>query len=84
MQAYQWMRIESLKNIRLEITVPGNLDLYVGYGVYVTIPATGKVGDTIAVDKKYSGRYIIAALAHKSTGGSMTTELQLMKDTLQI
>ena len=41
LQAYQWMRIESLKNIRLEITVPGNLDLYVGYGVYVTIPATG-------------------------------------------
>ena len=84
LQAYQWMRIESLKNIRLEITVPGNLDLYVGYGVYVTIPATGKVGDTIAVDKKYSGRYIIASLAHESQDMNLryVTKMLLVKDTI--
>tara|TARA_B100001250_G_scaffold139168_1_gene119181 strand:- start:47 stop:1528 length:1482 start_codon:yes stop_codon:yes gene_type:complete len=84
LQAYQWMRIESLKNIRLEITIPGNLDLYVGYGVHVTIPAPGKVGDTIVVDKKYSGRYIIASLSHQSVNDmlNMQTTLLLVKDTI--
>jgi len=84
LQAYQWMRVESLKNVQLTINVPGNLDLYAGGGVNVKIPSNEREGGTVKIDKKYSGRYIIAALAHKSTGGSMTTELQLMKDTLQI
>ena len=30
LQAYQWMRIESLKNIKLMIKFLGNLDLYAG------------------------------------------------------
>ena len=84
LQAYQWMRVESLKNVQLTINVPGNLDLYAGGGVNVKIPSNERESGVVKIDKKYSGRYIIAALAHKSTGGSMTTELQLMKDTLQI
>ena len=64
--------------------MPGNLDLYAGGGVNVKIPSNERESGVVKIDKKYSGRYIIAALAHKSTGGSMTTELQLMKDTLQI
>ena len=84
LQAYQWMRLESLKNVQLTINIPGNLDLYAGGGVNVKIPSNEREGGTVKIDKKYSGRYIIAALAHKSTGQNMTTELNLMKDTLQI
>ena len=83
LQAYQWMRVESLKNVQLTITIPGNLDLYTGGGINVKIPSNIPVSGNIPIDKKYSGRYIIVALAHKSTGASMTTELQLMKDSLQ-
>tara|TARA_B100002019_G_scaffold80615_1_gene69614 strand:- start:11701 stop:13131 length:1431 start_codon:yes stop_codon:yes gene_type:complete len=82
LQAYQWMRIETLKNIQLTITVPGNLDLYTGGGIVVKIPSNLPDTGAVKVDKKYSGRYIIVALAHKSTGSTLTTELQLMKDSL--
>ena len=43
LQAYQWMRIESLKNIKLMIKFPGNLDLYAGNGINVIVPATYKL-----------------------------------------
>ena len=76
------MRIETLKNIQLTITVPGNLDLYTGGGIVVKIPSNLPDTGAVKVDKKYSGRYIIVALAHKSTGSTLTTELQLMKDSL--
>ena len=33
LQAYQWMRIETLKNLRMQINIPGNLDLYCGSGI---------------------------------------------------
>ena len=36
LQAYQWMRIESLKNIKLMIKFPGNLDLYAGCLLYTS------------------------------------------------
>ena len=47
LQAYQWMRIESIKNIKLMITMPGNLDLYTGSGINVVIPATFKQGSKL-------------------------------------
>lgn len=82
LQAYQWMRIESLKSIKLLVTVPGNLDLYAGYGINIIIPDTGKSGKTTKVDRKYSGRYIIAGLTHRSSNGRMSTEMLLLKDSL--
>ena len=83
LQAYQWMRIESLKNVQLVVNIPGNLDLYAGSGVNIIIPSNLKSQGGTKVDKKYSGRYIIGAVAHKSTGGSMVTELNLLKDSMQ-
>lgn len=80
LQAYQWMRIESLKQVQLTIIIPGNLDLYAGSGVRVIIPSSEK-GATTKLDERYSGTYLIAAVAHKSTGGTMQTELALMKDS---
>ena len=81
LQAYQWMRIESLKTIKLQITIPGNMDLYVGSGIDIVIPTTSKSGSTAKRDPRYSGRYLIASLTHDTNGTSMTTELLLMKDS---
>lgn len=83
LQAYQWMRIETIKNVKLSITIPGNLDLYVGSGVAVELPMTFKSGQTTKIDKKYSGLYIIVGLTHKIFNRKMTTELLLMKDAVQ-
>jgi len=82
LQAYQWMRIESLKNIKLMIKIPGNLDLYAGNGMNIVLPATYKRNQTTDVDRKYSGRYVIGGLTHKITGTNMTTEALLLKDSI--
>ena len=67
LQAYQWMRIETFKNIKLMIQIPGNLDLYVGSGINIVMPGTFRNNKHSEVDKKYSGRYVIAGLTHKIT-----------------
>jgi len=82
LQAYQWMRIESLKNIKLMIVFPGNLDLYAGSGINVIVPATYKRNDSTDTDRKYSGRYVIGGLTHKIVGSTMHTEALLMKDSI--
>ena len=76
------MRIESIRNIQLVITVPGNLDLYVGCGIDVQIPATFKAGRKTQIDKKYSGKYMISKVKHSTTGHILETELRLMKDSV--
>ncbi|AIX17233.1 hypothetical protein Syn7803C76_10 [Synechococcus phage ACG-2014b] len=83
LQAYQWMRIESIKNVKLQIVVPGNLDLYAGYGIEVIIPSTARSGKTTKIDKRYSGRYLIAGVSHKIVNNNMATELLLLKDSIQ-
>jgi len=82
LQAYQWMRIESLKNIKLLIKFPGNLDLYAGNGIKVILPATYKRNTTTDVDRKYSGKYVIGGLTHKIVGTTMSTEALLLKDSI--
>ena len=84
LQAYQWMRIDTLKNVQLVIEIPGNLDLYAGCGVNIIIPSNTKTASGVSVDKKYSGRYIIGAISHKTSGLSMVTELNLLKDSMQL
>lgn len=82
LQAYQYLRIESLKTTKLMIQIPGNLDLYVGTGINVDIPATYKKGAKVELDKKYSGKYVVAALTHKVVNTTMTTEALLLKDSV--
>ena len=84
LQAYQWMRIETLRNIRMFIAVPGNLDLYAGNGIKVEMPATKLAGDRPAPDKKYNGKWVIAGVNHSGVGSSskMKTELFLCKDSV--
>jgi len=82
LQAYQWMRIESLKNIKLMLKIPGNLDLYAGNGMNVILPATYKRNQTTDVDRKYSGRYVIGGLTHKIVGANMESNVLLLKDSI--
>ena len=82
LQAYQWLRLESLKSTKLEIRIPGNLNLYAGMGINIVIPSTLKVGDQSIVDKKFSGRYLIAGVTHSSVSLTMITELVLLKDSM--
>ena len=82
LQAYQWIRLESLKTVQLMIEVPGNLDLYAGCGIKVIIPSIQKQGKKIPVDGRYSGRYVIAGISHKTASDQFTTELMLVKDTV--
>ena len=82
LQAYQWMRFESLKNIKLMIKFPGNLDLYAGNGINIIIPATYKRNQTTDIDRKYSGKYVIGGLTHKIVGTTMSTEALLLKDSI--
>jgi len=82
LQAYQWLRLESLKSTKLEIRIPGNLNLYAGMGINIVIPSTLKVGDQSVVDKKFSGRYLIAGVTHSSVSLTMITELVLLKDSM--
>ena len=83
LQAYEYLRRETFKNIKLLITVPGNLDLYAGFGIIVKIPATFKAGNTPQMDRKYSGRYVIVGVRHHTGDGlKMKTELLLARDSM--
>lgn len=84
LQAYQHMRLQSFKNVRVLITVPGNLDLYAGYGIDLYIPKTKPKRDKIERDAQYSGRYVIASIRHKYDGTTQTlyTEMLCYRDTI--
>lgn len=82
-QAYQYLRVESLKNVQILLKIPGNLDLFSGYGMEVIIPKTKPKGDKFQTDLKYSGRYMIAGLRHMYNGKSLTTEVLLYKDSVK-
>ena len=83
LQAYQWMRFETFKNIKLQIQIPGNLDLYAGSGINIVIPATYRSNSKTEIDRKYSGRYVIAGLTHKIVNTRMITEALLVKDSIK-
>ncbi|MAS48029.1 MAG: hypothetical protein CL557_11520 [Alphaproteobacteria bacterium] len=83
LQAYEYLRRETLKNIKLMITIPGNLDLYAGHGVQIKLPGTFRSGTTVQNDRKYSGRYVIMGVRHHTGDGlKMKTELLLGRDSI--
>ena len=82
LQSYQWMRMETLKNIQMNITVPGNLDLYIGAGILVEIPTAYTTGEGKRSDMKYSGKYMIKSITHSFVGNQFTTECSLIKDSI--
>lgn len=80
---YGFMRLQALKMIQLQITVPGNLDLYAGHGVYVELPKAIPSKDKTEIDLRYSGLYLIAGVHHKYTAGQLSTNLYLLKDSIK-
>ena len=84
LESYKHLRAMSFKAVKLMVTVPGNMDLYSGYGVKIDIPKTKASGSKINKNERYSGRYCIAALKHSYTDGNLFTEMLLYKDSLAI
>ncbi|AFD02627.1 hypothetical protein Syn7803C97_11 [Synechococcus phage S-MbCM6] len=84
LQAYQHLRVKSFKNVKLIVSIPGNVDLFSGYGLDVYIPKTKSNGDKIDPDQKYSGLYVIGGLRHKFSGTDQTlnTEVLLYRDSV--
>lgn len=82
LEAYQYMRVQALKNIQLLVVVPGNVDLYAGKGIDIQIPSPKTKNGKVIMDQKYSGRYLIAAVRHKYDGRELYTEMLLYKDAL--
>ena len=84
LEAYEFARIESLKNVMLNIEIPGNLDLYAGTGIDIGIPASYNSDRGREVDQRYSGRYLIRRIKHNVASGAMTmtSDLTLVKDSV--
>lgn len=82
---YAHCRKISFETIKLSIKVPGNLSIKAGEAIDVTIPDPLAQKDKLETDKIYSGRYIVAGIRHKYSGGAaLITELDLVKDSLGI
>ena len=80
--AYAYSRYQLLKAITLDITVPGNVGLYVGMVIRINIPASSKEEERTVEDPVYSGLYLITGLRHKYTPEGITTILNLSKDSI--
>ena len=80
--AYTFSRYNLLNAITLDITVPGNVGLYVGMVIQINIPASSKEEERTIEDPIYSGLYLITGLRHKYNPEGITTLLNLSKDSI--
>lgn len=80
--AYSFSRWQLLKAISLDITVPGNVGLFVGQIIQLKIPASIKSEERTMEDPVYSGLYLITGLTHEYTPEGVTTILNLSKDSI--
>jgi len=74
-----------MENQKMEIQVPGNMNLKVGDKIKVMLPnmAAEKTRETEKYDTENSGTYLISALSHNNTflnSSSCTTRLELIRD----
>lgn len=75
-----------MENQKLEIQVPGNMNLKVGDKIKVLLPnMSGQESrKTEPYDRENSGTYLISALSHNNTflnSNNCTTKLELIRDT---
>ena len=68
--------------IKLNITVPGNVGLVAGSLIKLIIPGSRQKGANVKQDKKFSGKYVIAGLKHTYKRNGITTDLELVRDSL--
>ena len=81
--AYSYSRWQLLNAISLDITVPGNVGLYVGMIIECLIPSSAKEENRTVPDPIYSGLYLVTGLEHSYTREGITTFLKLSKDSVQ-
>jgi hypothetical protein len=73
-------------NQKLEIQIPGNMNLKVGDKIKVMLPnmVAQKARETEKYDRENSGTYLISALSHNNAflnSNTCTTKLELIRDT---
>ena len=79
---YASARYTLMSAIKLNITVPGNVGLVAGAIVKLIIPGSRQKGANVRQDKKFSGKYVIAGLKHTYKRSGITTDLELVRDSL--
>ena len=79
---YAAARYNLFKAIKLDITVAGNTALTAGNVIDVKIPSSQEEGSDVKLDKRFSGKYIIAGLTHIYRKAGMTTKLYLVRDSI--
>jgi len=83
---YASARYSLLKSVQLTIVVPGNTALMAGQLIKVRIPASEQSSGNnakVKEDRKYSGKYIIAAVSHTYKREGLTSKLTLMRDSIK-
>ena len=79
---YAAARYNLFKAIKLNITVPGNTALTAGNVIDIKIPSSTEEGEEVLMDRKFSGKYIIAGLTHIYHKQGLTTKLYLVRDSI--
>lgn len=82
--SYSLLRVKSLMYQQLKIDVTGNLDLFAGHGVTLSIPKNlpNNPSDTkIPEDSRWSGKWMIAGVTHKYNSGNLNTTCLLCRDS---
>lgn len=81
--AQRMMQIDLINNTEIHCIVPGNPQYSAGYTIDFTIPAfTSNFQNERVNDPYYSGKYLITAVRHVITPGSLQTELELSKNSV--
>jgi hypothetical protein len=79
---YAAARYNLMKAIQLTITVPGNTALCAGDIIKLVIPGSREKGKSVTKDRKFSGKYLIAAHTFTYTKKGCTSELLLVRDSI--
>jgi hypothetical protein len=82
--SYSLLRVKSLMYQQLRIDVTGNLDLFAGHGITLSIPKNlpnAPSNTKIPEDSRWSGKWMIAGLTHKYRSGSLNTGCLLCRDS---
>lgn len=80
---YAMARYEAIRAICLRIEVPGNTALAAGDVLKVLIPLGRSEGNKVEEDKTYSGKYLVAGIAHTWTKEGVSTTLELIRDSVK-
>ena len=79
---YAAARYNLMKAIQLTITVPGNTALCAGDIIKLIIPGSQEEGKRVERDKKFSGKYLIAAHTFSYNSKGCTSEFLLIRDSI--